>query len=77
MTVRAYIGGGIMNNNHELQIENYNLTEELRRSDAENHYLKNQLISAGKEIKKLRRIVEQKNKQLASKRKERYKNTKR
>ena len=65
------------NYNHELQIENYTLKEENRCLDAENHHLKNRLINNNKELKKLRRIIEQKNRQLQAKSKERYKNKKR
>lgn len=55
------------------------MKKRLEEKDYEKLYkdMKNQLINANKEIKKLRRIVEQKNKQLASRRKERYKNAKR
>lgn len=61
----------------ELEIAVFQLEDENRRLDRDNHCMKGQLKNANEEIKKLRRIIEKKNKQLSQRRKERYKNQKR
>ena len=62
---------------NELEIKLYELECINEKLDRENHCIKNKLVNANNEITKLRKIIEKKNKQLSSRRKERYKNNKR
>lgn len=61
----------------ELEIEVFQLKEQLRKSDADNYHLKMQLKNRNEEIKKLKKIVNNLKDKLNHKSKERYKNRKR
>lgn len=58
----------------ELEIENFQLKEELRKSDSTNYHLKRQLLNKNDEIRNQRKIIDKLSKRLNSKQTPRYRN---